>query len=128
MTQPIIEINGLGKKYRIGALREPYLSLRDSLARTQEGMNHGGTETRRRRARRLDNVGLSGGAGPVRRSLAFCVGGGGDRILTPLSPLGEPLVGLGAPIFGEPSTTNTLFLFSSPFFSVSPCLRGSMFF
>jgi lipopolysaccharide transport system ATP-binding protein len=33
VTQPIIEIEGLGKKYRIGAQREPYLSLRDSLAR-----------------------------------------------------------------------------------------------
>ena len=34
MPQPIIEINGLGKKYRIGALRQPYLSLRDELAKT----------------------------------------------------------------------------------------------
>jgi len=33
MDSPIIEIDGLGKKYRIGALREPYLSLRDSIAR-----------------------------------------------------------------------------------------------
>ena len=37
MTQPIIEITGLGKKYRFGALREPYLSLHDSLARTTRG-------------------------------------------------------------------------------------------
>jgi hypothetical protein len=29
---PIIEINGLGKKYRIGAHKEPYLSIRDELA------------------------------------------------------------------------------------------------
>ena len=33
MSRPIIEIEGIGKKYRIGALREPYLSLRDSVAR-----------------------------------------------------------------------------------------------
>lgn len=33
MTQPIIEIKGLGKKYRIGAKREEYLSLRDELAK-----------------------------------------------------------------------------------------------
>jgi lipopolysaccharide transport system ATP-binding protein len=33
MTQPIIEIKGLGKKYRIGAHKEPYLSLRDSIAK-----------------------------------------------------------------------------------------------
>ncbi|MCK5134018.1 MAG: ABC transporter ATP-binding protein [Candidatus Sabulitectum sp.] len=32
MSNPIIEIENLGKKYRIGALREPYLSLRDSVA------------------------------------------------------------------------------------------------
>lgn len=37
MTKPIIEIKGLGKKYKIGALREPYLSLRDSLARKAKG-------------------------------------------------------------------------------------------
>ncbi len=34
MTQPIIEIKNLGKKYKIGALREPYLSLRDELIKT----------------------------------------------------------------------------------------------
>lgn len=33
MSTPIIEIKGLGKKYKIGALREPYLSLRDELAK-----------------------------------------------------------------------------------------------
>ncbi len=33
MNQPIIEISGLGKKYRIGAHKEPYLSLRDELAK-----------------------------------------------------------------------------------------------
>jgi len=33
MSRPMIEIDGIGKKYRIGALREPYLSLRDSVAR-----------------------------------------------------------------------------------------------
>jgi lipopolysaccharide transport system ATP-binding protein len=33
MNQPIIEITGLGKKYRIGAHKEPYLSLRDELAK-----------------------------------------------------------------------------------------------
>jgi len=32
MSKPIIEIHGLGKKYRIGALREPYLSLRESIS------------------------------------------------------------------------------------------------
>ena len=34
MTLPIIEITGLGKKYKLGAHKEPYLSIRDSLART----------------------------------------------------------------------------------------------
>jgi lipopolysaccharide transport system ATP-binding protein len=33
MPQPIIEIQGLGKRYRIGKHREPYLSLRDELAK-----------------------------------------------------------------------------------------------
>ena len=33
MSKPIIEIENLGKKYRIGAKRERYLSLRDSIAR-----------------------------------------------------------------------------------------------
>jgi lipopolysaccharide transport system ATP-binding protein len=37
MNQPIIEISGLGKKYQIGGHKEPYLSLRDSLARTAKG-------------------------------------------------------------------------------------------
>ena len=36
--KPIIQIEGLGKKYRIGAQREPYLSLRDSLARRTKGL------------------------------------------------------------------------------------------
>lgn len=31
MSRPIIEIDGLGKRYRIGAARERYLSLRDEL-------------------------------------------------------------------------------------------------
>ena len=47
MNKPIIEVKGLGKKYRIGAHKEPYLSLRDSsLLHGQRSMNHGGTETR----------------------------------------------------------------------------------
>ena len=33
MTEPIIEAEAIGKKYRIGAQREPYVSLRDTLAR-----------------------------------------------------------------------------------------------
>ena len=33
MDAPMIEIEGLGKKYRISTLREPYLSLRDSMTR-----------------------------------------------------------------------------------------------
>jgi hypothetical protein len=33
MSQPIIEIKNLGKKNRIGALRESYLSLRNELAK-----------------------------------------------------------------------------------------------
>ena len=37
MTLPIIEIEGLGKKYKIGANREKYLSLRDQLAKTTHG-------------------------------------------------------------------------------------------
>jgi len=37
MTQPIIEIAGLGKKYRIGADREKYISLRDQLAKAAHG-------------------------------------------------------------------------------------------
>lgn len=37
MSLPIIEISGIGKKYRIGAHKEPYLSLRDSLARKAKG-------------------------------------------------------------------------------------------
>jgi len=34
MTLPIIEFEGLGKKYQLGAHKEPYLSLRDSFSRT----------------------------------------------------------------------------------------------
>lgn len=33
MSQPIIEIQGVGKRYRIGATKEPYLSLRDEVAK-----------------------------------------------------------------------------------------------
>ena len=33
MSRPIIEVSGISKCYRIGAAREPYLSLRDELAR-----------------------------------------------------------------------------------------------
>lgn len=33
MSTPMIQIENLGKKYRIGALREPYLSLRESVVR-----------------------------------------------------------------------------------------------
>jgi len=33
MSQPIIEIQGIGKRYRIGATKEPYLSLRDEVAK-----------------------------------------------------------------------------------------------
>lgn len=33
MTQPIIEIEGVGKRYRIGANRNPYPSLRDEFAK-----------------------------------------------------------------------------------------------
>ena len=45
MNKPIIEVKGLGKKYRIGAHKEPYLSLRDSsLLHGQRSMNHGDTE------------------------------------------------------------------------------------
>jgi lipopolysaccharide transport system ATP-binding protein len=36
MPQPIIEIEHLGKRYRIGAQRDPYLSIRDTLARKTE--------------------------------------------------------------------------------------------
>ena len=36
--KPIIEIDGLGKKYQIGANREKYLSLRDQLAKTTRGL------------------------------------------------------------------------------------------
>ena len=38
MSKPIIEIEGLGKKYQIGANREKYLSLRDQLANTTRGL------------------------------------------------------------------------------------------
>lgn len=34
MLKPIIEIDNLGKKYKIGAHKEPYLSLRDEFAKT----------------------------------------------------------------------------------------------
>lgn len=34
MTKPIIEIQGLGKKYKLGANKEPYLSIRDEFAKT----------------------------------------------------------------------------------------------
>lgn len=37
MSKPIIEIEGLGKSYRIGANREKYLSLRDEMARKAHG-------------------------------------------------------------------------------------------
>jgi lipopolysaccharide transport system ATP-binding protein len=37
MAQPIIEIEGLGKSYRIGANRERYLSLRDEMAKKAHG-------------------------------------------------------------------------------------------
>jgi len=37
MTLPIIEIEGLGKKYQLGAHKEPYLSIRDSLTRSVKG-------------------------------------------------------------------------------------------
>lgn len=33
MSEPIIDIQGIGKRYRIGAAREPYLSLRDQVAK-----------------------------------------------------------------------------------------------
>ena len=33
MSEPVIEIRGVGKRYRIGAAREPYLSLRDQVAK-----------------------------------------------------------------------------------------------
>jgi len=33
MSKPIIEIQGVGKRYRIGATKEPYLSLRDEVAK-----------------------------------------------------------------------------------------------
>ena len=33
MSQPIIDIQGVGKRYRIGATKEPYLSLRDEVAK-----------------------------------------------------------------------------------------------
>jgi len=38
MTLPIIEIEGLGKKYQLGAHKEPYLSIRDSLVRSVKGI------------------------------------------------------------------------------------------
>ena len=38
MSKPIIEIAGLGKKYRIGANKEKYLSLRDEMARKAHGL------------------------------------------------------------------------------------------
>ena len=37
MSKPIIEIENLGKAYRIGANREKYLSLRDEMAKTAHG-------------------------------------------------------------------------------------------
>lgn len=37
MGKPIIEIEGLGKSYRIGANREKYLSLRDEMAKAAHG-------------------------------------------------------------------------------------------
>jgi len=40
MTEPIIEIENLGKRYLIGADREKYLSLRDQLAKTTHGFLH----------------------------------------------------------------------------------------
>ncbi|HEY3268711.1 MAG TPA: polysaccharide ABC transporter ATP-binding protein [Armatimonadota bacterium] len=33
MSKPIIEIEGVGKRYRIGANKEPYLSIRDEMAK-----------------------------------------------------------------------------------------------
>jgi lipopolysaccharide transport system ATP-binding protein len=38
--RPIIEIEGLGKSYRIGANREKYLSLRDEMAQKAHGFYH----------------------------------------------------------------------------------------
>jgi len=34
MSKPIIEVENLSKCYRIGANKEPYLSLRDEVAKT----------------------------------------------------------------------------------------------
>ena len=39
MTTPIIEIENLGKRYQIGAHKEPYLSLRDELVKTGRSLS-----------------------------------------------------------------------------------------
>ena len=65
MTTPIIEITGLGKKYRIGAHKEPYLSLRVSLVHMQIEMNHGDTEFGNDRRRCRDCRARSARSSPV---------------------------------------------------------------
>lgn len=44
MSNPIIEIEGIGKRYRIGMVKEPYLSLRDEVAKFASQLTKRGKE------------------------------------------------------------------------------------
>jgi lipopolysaccharide transport system ATP-binding protein len=95
-----IEVEGLGKRYRIGAPQERYRTLRDHLARTARGVAHGAAAMLRGVGRRRDERNVW-----ALRDVAFTVksgevlgvigrnGAGKTTLLKILSRITEPTAG-----------------------------------
>ncbi len=91
MTETVIEVRGLGKRYRVGE-REPYLALRDVLTRAMKAPFGKGRKTERDTLWALRDVSLDIGQGEV-VGLIGRNGAGKTTLLKILSRITRPTAG-----------------------------------